>query len=220
MGKISTLPQDSAPSSDDYIVVNDSTSGQTKKVLLSDLYTYLLSTTNSGSGINSGAIDWTTAGNIWYQEIGRSTLSGAADLLNITGLPTKKYLRVMVHLIASGSLTTSMRLNNDSGNNYSHTYEVDRAWSSSGGAANAISAFEGAAYDTYTTIDIINVASKVKFLHVTVVGGNSTTATVPRYVEFYAKWTNTTDAISRIDFINGGAGDYAAGSQVVVLGHD
>lgn len=41
MTKISTLPQDSAPSSDDYIVVNDSTSGQTKKVLVSDLLSYV-----------------------------------------------------------------------------------------------------------------------------------------------------------------------------------
>ena len=41
MTKISTLPADSAPSSDDYIVVNDSTSGQTKKVLLSDLLSYI-----------------------------------------------------------------------------------------------------------------------------------------------------------------------------------
>ena len=39
MTKVSDLPADNAPSSDDYIVVNDSTSGQTKKVLLSDLIT-------------------------------------------------------------------------------------------------------------------------------------------------------------------------------------
>jgi hypothetical protein len=39
MPKISQLPQDSAPTTDDYLVAVDSTSGQTKKVLVSDVET-------------------------------------------------------------------------------------------------------------------------------------------------------------------------------------
>ena len=41
MPKISGLPQDSAPTVTDYIVVNDTETGQTKRVLLSDLATLL-----------------------------------------------------------------------------------------------------------------------------------------------------------------------------------
>lgn len=41
MGKISALPADSSPSSDDYTVTVDTSSGQTKKILLSDLITLI-----------------------------------------------------------------------------------------------------------------------------------------------------------------------------------
>jgi len=41
MTKISTLPQDNSPTGDDYTVTVDTGSGQTKKVLLSDLLTYV-----------------------------------------------------------------------------------------------------------------------------------------------------------------------------------
>lgn len=48
MTKISQLPADSAPTSDDYVVMNDSTSGQTKRVLLSDLDTQVYNALPSG----------------------------------------------------------------------------------------------------------------------------------------------------------------------------
>lgn len=41
MGKLSALPQDSTPSTDDYTVTVDTGSGQTKKILLSDLITLI-----------------------------------------------------------------------------------------------------------------------------------------------------------------------------------
>ncbi len=41
MTKISNLPQDSTPSSDDFTITVDTTSGQAKKVSLADLGTYL-----------------------------------------------------------------------------------------------------------------------------------------------------------------------------------
>lgn len=44
MTKISTLPADSAPTGDDYTVTVDTGSGQTKKVLLSDLLSYIAGT--------------------------------------------------------------------------------------------------------------------------------------------------------------------------------
>ena len=59
MTKISNLPADSAPTSDDYIVVNDSTSGQTKKVLLSDLLTF---TTNGVSELLGSTVTASVAG--------------------------------------------------------------------------------------------------------------------------------------------------------------
>lgn len=41
MGKLSALPQDSSPTGDDYTVTVDTSSGQTKKVLLSSILSYI-----------------------------------------------------------------------------------------------------------------------------------------------------------------------------------
>lgn len=48
MPKISTLPQDTAPTGDDYTVTIETASGQTKKVLLSDMLTYMMTGTLTG----------------------------------------------------------------------------------------------------------------------------------------------------------------------------
>ncbi len=63
MTKITALPADNTPSSDDYTVTVDTTSGQTKKVLLSDLFSQgligasgLADSAITGRKISSGVI--------------------------------------------------------------------------------------------------------------------------------------------------------------------
>lgn len=48
MGKITTLPQDTAPTGADYTVTVETSSGQTKKVLLSDMITLMMTGTLTG----------------------------------------------------------------------------------------------------------------------------------------------------------------------------
>ena len=75
MVKISALPADSAPTSTDYIIVNDVETGATKKVLLSDLAPILFSTWTSYTP--TGNVGWsgtpTTAGT-GYIKIGRTVI--------------------------------------------------------------------------------------------------------------------------------------------------
>lgn len=49
MGKITNLPQDTSPSGSDYTVTVETASGQTKKVLLSDMLTYMMTGSFTGN---------------------------------------------------------------------------------------------------------------------------------------------------------------------------
>lgn len=101
MGKLSALPQDSTPTGDDYTVTVDTGSGQTKKVLISDLFSQGLI---GASGLNFSSFDvystsetdtgrkWTDGRTI-YRKVIRSSLTVAATATNnvahgITGLTT------------------------------------------------------------------------------------------------------------------------------------
>lgn len=74
MTKISTLPQDTSPTGDDYTVTVDTGSGQTKKVLLSDLITLIYD--------NYPATGWST----WTPSWNNLTVG--------SGVVTAKYIKV------------------------------------------------------------------------------------------------------------------------------
>lgn len=200
MVKISALPSDSAPTSTDYIIVNDVETGATKKVLLSDLSQLIV-------------------GDYFWQEIGRTTLGVAGDTLSVTGLPTKKYLLVLVSSIASTAVQTTLRFNNDSGSNYAFQYQ-NNGGSSNVTSTTGIGNISLSSSDYFGRFEIRNIANKVKLVLVRGMTGTTSAGTAPTYDNFQAKWVNTTDAINRIDLINIGAGDFAIGTEMVVLGHD
>lgn len=161
----------------------------------------------------------------WYQEIGRTTLSGSADSISVTSLPVRKYLKVLIYTTHTGGTGDHfLRFNNDSGSNYA------RRVSDNGGADNTAGTSQtGLALDPganaapiFTEMEIINVAAQEKLVnsHCTV-QNTAGAATVSGRRELVGKWANTSDSITRIDVVNiGGTGDFASGSQVVVLGHD
>lgn len=50
--------------------------------------------------------------------------------------------------------------------------------------------------------------------------GSSGAGNAPNKREAAGKWHNTSNQITRVDVINITTGDFAAGSEVIVLGHD
>jgi hypothetical protein len=174
---------------------------------------------NTLSNIDSDSLNYGSG--IWWEEIGRTTLSGSADTISVTGLPVRKYLQVRLLLYASGAIATCFRFNNDSANNYAYRYMIDGLFGvvTSQASVNSVGT---TSVPQMGVIDIVNVAGQVKlgkWVQPTAVGGTSA-ATAPSYVDFWWKWVNATDAITQVDIFNSGAGDFTIGSEVVVLGHD
>lgn len=186
---------------------------------------------NDGTGIADDAIksrhiDWADTGagdegGIWWEEIGRTTLSGAGDSISVQGMSARRHLRVLIAILDTvGSLTSSIRFNNDSGNNYAYRLDVNDGTTSNATSQSSIAGFLTGADSAFITLDILNIATQNKGVIGHEVVFDSAASTAPPKVEITGKWANASDQITRIDVLNGGAGDFAIGSEVVVLGHN
>ena len=177
---------------------------------------------NRATGVTTDRIGTESYSAKSWVELGRTTLSSAGDSINVASLSTSDYpyMMVLVHGINSGQIQNNMRFNNDSGNNYANNYSND------GGNTNFTSQPYVVNSDTYTsdifqTDFIMNNSDQEKIGTGHIVAQNTAGAgTAPRRTEYALKWANTSDSITSVSLINTGSGDYASGSEVVVLGCD
>lgn len=170
-------------------------------------------------------LDWDSIGadgGIWWEELGRHTLGSTADLLTVSGITARRYLEIIgIGFASANTIAVQLRFNNDSGNNY--------AWRrSNNGAADGTSVSTNAFNDSgviqnVNTIraQVVNTAAQEKMgFYSTVNGSLAGAGNAPNRQEGGGKWSNTSDAITRVDMFNSSSGDFAAGSTLIVLGHD
>lgn len=184
-----------------------------------------------GSGLDDDAIvaskiDWASTGaggGIWWEELGRTTLSGAGDTISVTSIPARKYLKILISTIATGgTLNHLLRFNNDTGNNYAYrgsgNNAADGTVASTGGIQLNVTT---GAYPSFAVIEVINISAQEKLTWNRLTEQNTAGAgNLPSRQDGAGKWANTGSQITRVDIVNGGTGDYAIGSEVVVLGHN
>ena len=155
-----------------------------------------------------------------WKELGRHTLGSNTAPITVSSLPDKRYYMVLRSW--SGNTGLYERFNNDSGSNYSSRRSVNGNTDST---LTSQSAFPwGNAGYTSTpnfTIDYVaNLAGKEKLgqrlwaMQMTAGAG-----TAPDRAEIVYKWSNTSDAINRMDMAVG-SGTLDSGSEMVVLGYD
>lgn len=189
----------------------------------------IASSTITGSDIASGTItssniDFTTSGNIWWQELGRQTLSVGATNITVS-FTAKRHLQVFVYVPSMPQATSvlGMIFNNDTTTNYNLSMFSAGSYSSPTNQVNI--AFDAAAnqFGRYAALNITNLQSNIKlgsFLHTQLTGTTAASAMTSRTA--YFGWYNTSAQISSIkinDLVNP-AQNLPAGSYVVVLGHD
>lgn len=212
--KIGDLSNYSTPGNNDELAIVDVTNNITKKVTRTNLF--------KNPPLEAAAVTETMLylPHFW-PEIGRTTLGSAGDTITINSIPARRFLMVLFDLPSGGTtIVPRVRFNNDTGNNYSWRMETDGAADST-----AVSqAFLGIASSTTGNVTgflyITNVAALGKSVKFLATRWNGSAANAPGRDEGSGGWGNTTNQITRIDVINGGAGDFAIGSSVVVLGHD
>jgi len=179
----------------------------------------------AADAVTATKIDWASTGadgGIWWEELGRATLSSAGDTISVSSIPARKYLKIFAHgLDTGGTITMTMRFNNDSGSNYAFRRITNAADAVSVSQTSLTIAPDTVALDQFATVEIVNLASAPKMIiSQNMSEGVSGAGTAPAVRSTLGKWQNTTDQITRVDVVNSGAGDFAIGSEVVVLGHN
>ena len=158
-----------------------------------------------------------------WVEVGRTTLGSAGDTIDVTSLPNKRYYMVLHNSISTGNVTSSVRLNGDSGNNYAWRYN-DNGGSdgtiTSNNAMNAGDRNPPTGGDAWAVSYLANKSGKEKLMYSFGLQRNSAGAgTAPTRGETASKWTGT-NVIDQITSVNQESGDWASGSEMVVLGYD
>lgn len=156
------------------------------------------------------------------QILGRNTLSVAGDTLTVS-FTAKKYLYILVYAYpTAGTILPELRFNSDSGNNYSRQESNDFGAATDSVGQSAITLSTGASTeDHFVEGSITNVAAQQKLCNFFTVEMGATTATgAPDNRRTIGKWANTADQITSITVFNSGGGDFAIGSELIVLGHN
>jgi hypothetical protein len=169
------------------------------------------------ASVTADKINFTTG--IWWEELGRTTLGSAGDVITVSSLPARKYLKLLIFASATGgTITGNLSFNNDTGNNYARRASTNSADSNSTGNSVLLTMQTAVAANVLLAeVNISNASALEKFITGVATYGVSG-ATAPTQTIVGGKWINTAAQINRIDIVNAGTGDFAIGSEVVVLG--
>jgi len=157
-----------------------------------------------------------------WVELGRTTLGSNGDNIDVSSLPDKRYYMVLANTTSSGLNRHGLRYNSDTGSNYAWRYSAngaaDGTVTSNG---RIIIQADNTATDEFSVTYIANKSDKEKLSYSQDVKQIATGATTaPSRMETVGKHAQTSNPISTITLFNSESGDYASGSECVVLGWD
>jgi len=157
-----------------------------------------------------------------WVELGRTTLGSNGDNIDVSSLPDKRYYMVLANTTSSGLNRHGLRYNSDTGSNYAWRYSAngaaDGTVTSNG---RIIIQADNTATDEFSVTYIANKSDKEKLSYSQDVKQIATGATTaPARMETVGKHAQTSNPISTITLFNSESGDYASGSECVVLGWD
>lgn len=153
-----------------------------------------------------------------YRVIRRTKLEAAGDSISVSNLPPMRHLMVVVYAIQSGQINFTIRFNDDAGTNYARRLSTNGAADSTATSASGILVVASTSVDASAVIKIFNdTAFEKQVISSAMDRGTAGAANAPNRYECVGKWANTAAPINKIDIVNTGTGDFAAGSTMVVL---
>jgi hypothetical protein len=183
-----------------------------------------VTTTSLGSTVvTAPKIDFGGAGvGVWWEEIGRTTLGTAGDLVTVN-FAARKYLKIVIRYSSVTNGTTPyLKFNNIGTTTYAfRTWDGTTNSGFSGQPDIALATGLITAPDIfYAEIGVTNLSGSSKTVISNGLHMNSTAAFAPAIDNIWAMWENTAQ-VTRVDLFNkSGTGDFAIGAEVIVLGHN
>lgn len=216
MVKISALPPIAALAADDETPAVDDSASSTGKFTVQQILDWLQTQTD---WVDSSMIDY--ADGVAWEVLGRTTLGSNDNTISVQNLAARTYLKVIFQAVATGgTILAALNFNNDTANNYAQRTQFNGTDASAASAGNAGTGAGLFSQPLFYIADILNISSQEKMIAYQLALRGSTGNNVPSSGYGTAKWINTASQISRIDAINAGAGNFAAGSEIIVLGRN
>lgn len=141
----------------------------------------------------------------------------------LSGFPVRRHLKILGHLKQNGNTKGCMTFNGDAGTSYALRRSENGGESTLANqlCGPQIGGSASTAYDMFFVQNVINSPSHEKLSISEVVEANAAGAgNAPNRNEYASKWINTSNSITSLTISNQGSGDFAVGSEVVVLGYD
>ena len=163
-----------------------------------------------------------TTGTAAWAELANITLGSDGDNLSSGAFTTKKYLWVQAKLDNTGEINSRVTFNNDTAGNYQFSRSPDGGeWVTYDDATGFYPLADAESHPNFVNMFIINTANKEKRAFCEAVGqGTAGAGNATVRGETVAKWDNTSNGITEIDFDNTGSGSFASGSNIKVWGFD
>ena len=164
----------------------------------------------------------------FWEELGRTTLGTAGTTISLTNIPARKNLRLIIQGSASGgTLAVALRFNNDSNTNYNYTVVYnsagDSVYTASGSFSQAQASttiVSGGSFNITGDVYNPSTLNKLAYLASAAEITNTANGYAPAIEQYSIKWVNASQ-ITRIDaIIQAGTGNFAVGSELIVLGHN
>ena len=175
--------------------------------------------------LGSASVSGSLANNSW-KELGRTTLSGTNDSIDVSNFTAKDNLMILCNVINSGGdFRTFWRFNSDTGSNYSQRYNTNGGSDATNTSLNGTMDWNTAeSVQSFEVLNITNITAQEKLGIKHKIGSNTAGAgNAPNRVEAVGKWANTSAQITSVsvgDGVDPKSGTGGIGSEVVVLGYD
>lgn len=169
------------------------------------------------SQIKDESVTFAKTTGIWWEEIGRTTLGSANSTLSVS-FSARKYLRVILVATPTASISSTLTVNGDTGANYTFI-RYNGTDSTTAVSQNSLPLTgQNTSRRHRITMDIQNPSGEPStFMNTSnAVSGVATVA--PNRYDVHGSWASTNQVTSIS--INGSDSTWAAGSEIVVLGHD
>jgi hypothetical protein len=151
------------------------------------------------------------------------TLGSAGDTHSLTLTPYK-FFQFISHSLQSGAIVIRWRLGSstiDTGSNYANRYADNGSASFVTSQTELVQAPDSSAYDKFCIYYWLNIATQEKLgIGWSVDTQTAGAGTAPKRGERASKWANTSNQADVAELANSGAGDFATGSNVTILGGD
>lgn len=179
-------------------------------------------TTVEGVLIKDGLVDDRDVSEMFWENLGETTLGAPADVITVASLPARKFLKILIFLTPTGgNVDGNLTFNNDSANNYARRIAINGGVDVTNAPVALINNFASSGDTVFGTYEVLNEATEEKLISgIGSTTGSAGAANAPNRRILVGKWANTSDSINRIDMNNIQAGSYDVGSKMIVLGHN